>query len=307
MTEFIEEEKSEGIDLRRYLDIIRRRHLHFLLPVFFVWLVVWGISWVLPARYKSGTLILVEQPTMPKDYVVPNVSDDLQGRLQSITQQILSRTRLLLIIDKLHLYDEKRHPISIDDKVNLMRKDINIELVHDPQRNEITAFQITYSAHDPHVAQQVTSELTNLFISDNLEVRQRESEEVTQFIEGRLENARTSLAEQEAQVQKFEQVHGGELPSDQARNLQSLSGLQAQLQNEQDALNSAKQRRVVTQTLLDQSRTLHTAQGSNGGAPPVTSPIDQELDGLKTKLASLSPRYTDRYPDVQILKDEIAA
>jgi succinoglycan biosynthesis transport protein ExoP len=58
------------------------------------------------ARYKSSTLILVEQPTMPKDYVAPNVTDDLQTRLQSITQQILSRSRLLLIIDKLHLYEQ---------------------------------------------------------------------------------------------------------------------------------------------------------------------------------------------------------
>ena len=63
--------------------------------MFVGWLLVWGASWVLPARYKSGTLILVEQPTMPKDYVTPNVTDDLQERLQSITQQILSRTRLV--------------------------------------------------------------------------------------------------------------------------------------------------------------------------------------------------------------------
>ena len=56
---------------------------------------VWGASWVLPPRYSSSTLILVEQPTMPKDYVTPNVNDDLQERMQSITQQILSRTRLV--------------------------------------------------------------------------------------------------------------------------------------------------------------------------------------------------------------------
>ena len=59
--------------------------------------------------YKSSTLILVEQPTMPQSYVAPNVNENLQDRLQSITQQILSRTRLLMIIDKLNLYaDAKR-------------------------------------------------------------------------------------------------------------------------------------------------------------------------------------------------------
>src|SRR5271170_5769221 len=117
MEESYEERGSEGLDIQRYLGVVRRRHLHFLMPLFLGWLVVWGVSWVLPARYKSGTLIIVEQPTMPKNYVEPNVTDDLQNRLQSITQQILSRIRLLLIIDKLHLYDDSRHQITPDEKV----------------------------------------------------------------------------------------------------------------------------------------------------------------------------------------------
>ena len=98
------DEKSEGFDLQRYLGVVRRRHLQFLIPLFVGWIVVWGVSWVLPPRYLSTTLILVEQPTMPKDYVTPNVNDDLQQRMQSITQQILSRTRLLRIIDQFDLY-----------------------------------------------------------------------------------------------------------------------------------------------------------------------------------------------------------
>ena len=104
MVDDLDEQSSEGFDLQRYLGIVRRRHLQFLIPLFLGWALVWGASWILPPRYQSTTLILVEQPTMPKDYVTPNVNDDLQDRMQSITQQILSRTRLLHIIDQLNLY-----------------------------------------------------------------------------------------------------------------------------------------------------------------------------------------------------------
>src|SRR5215469_8659920 len=97
---------SEDFDLQRYVGVVRRRHLYLLIPLLTGWIIVWGLSWILPPRYRSSTLILVEQPTMPKDYVTPNVNDDLQERLQSITQQILSRTRLLHIIDQLHLYSD---------------------------------------------------------------------------------------------------------------------------------------------------------------------------------------------------------
>jgi succinoglycan biosynthesis transport protein ExoP len=305
MEEILEEQSSERPDLQHYVQIIRRRHIHFLIPLFFGWLVIWGASWVLPVRYKSGTLILVEQPTMPKNYVVPNVTDDLQNRLQSITQQILSRTRLLLIINKSHLYEDNRQQLTEDEKVDRMRKDIDIELVRD-LHNEITAFKIYYSAHDPHVAQQVTSELTDLFISENLKVRQQQSEDTTKFIGSQLENARASLAEQEAKVREFKGQHEGELPSQEASNLQILSGLQAQLQNEQDSLNTAKQQRVYLQTLIEQYRSVHTTSRSADGTPTGLEAIDQELDKQKTKLADLRSRYTDRYPEVATLKGEIA-
>jgi polysaccharide biosynthesis transport protein len=305
MEEIYEEQNSGAPDAERYLEIARRRHIHFLMPLFLGWLVVWGASWVLPARYKSSTLILVEQPSMPKNYVVPNVADDLQNRLQSITQQILSRTRLLLIIDKLDLYGSTRQ-ITPDEKVELMRKDIDIELVRDPRENQITAFKIYYSARDPHVAQQVTGDLTNLFINENLKVRQQQSEDTTKFLGNQLENARANLAEQEAKVREFKGQHQGDLPSQEASNLQILSGLQAQLQNEQDTLNTARQQRVYLQTLIEQNRTLRPTTRSADGTPTDLAAIDQELNRQKSKLADLSARYTDHYPEVETLKDQIA-
>src|SRR5271163_4789313 len=159
MVDDLEESSSEGLDLQHYLGMVRRRHLQFLIPLFLGWAVVWGASWVLPPKYQSSTLILVEQPTMPKDYVTPNVNDDLQDRLQSITQQILSRTRLLHIIEQLNLYAADRGLRSPDLKVDRMRRDIEIELVKDVH-NQITAFNVYFTSRDPKVAQEVTSELT---------------------------------------------------------------------------------------------------------------------------------------------------
>jgi succinoglycan biosynthesis transport protein ExoP len=306
MAEISEEQNSEGLDIPHYLRVVRRRHMHFLIPLFFGWLLVWGSTWILPVRYKSSTLILVEQPTMPKNYVEPNVSDDLQTRLQSITQQILSRTRLLLIIDKLHLYGDGRRQLTPDEKVERMRKDIDIVLVRDSHGEQITAFKVNYSAHDPHIAQQVTGELTDLFINENLKVRQQQSEDTTKFIGGQLENARASLAEQEAKVREFKGQHEGELPSQEASNLQILSGLQSQLQNEQDTLNTAKQQRIYLQTLIEQYRALHTTNRTPDGAPTGLSATDLELQRLRSKLADLSSRYTDHYPEVENLKEEIA-
>jgi polysaccharide chain length determinant protein (PEP-CTERM system associated) len=307
MTEIVEEQKSEQLDVRRFFDLARRRHMHFLIPLLIGWLVVWGLSWILPASYKSNTLILVQQPTMPQNYVLPNVNDDLQARMQSITQQILSRTRLLMIIDKLHLYGGKDGPGTDDEKVAAMRKDIDVELVRDTTHNqEITAFRIFYSARNPYVAQQVTSELTDLFISENQKVLEQESQGTTTFLGDQLDVARQSLAQQEAKVKQFEAMHEGVLPSQQQSNLQILAGLQQQLQNEQDALNAAKQQGVYYQSMVDEYRTLH---GSSRGADPALAELpslDQEITRLRGQLSDLRSRYTEQYPDVVKTKDQLA-
>lgn len=307
MPEQIEEQESIQPDFDRYVDLVRRRHMYFLVPVFLGWLLVWGSSWVLPTSYKSSTQILVEQPTMPENYVAPNVNENLQDRMQSITQQILSQTRLLIIINKLGLYSQSEGLKTADDKVERMRKDIGpVELVRDARNNEITAFKVSFSAHDPVLAQKVTSELTQLFIDENNKVRQAQSQGTTNFIEQRLEDARAALAVQEAKVKQFEAEHEGALPSQQASNLQILAGLQGQLQNQQDALNTAKQQRVYFQTLIEQYKNLHASGRSLDGQPTEVTVLDQELSKLRAQLTDLSSRYTDSYPDVQKLKAQIA-
>lgn len=304
MAEEFEEKLSEGLSLEYCMGVARRRHFQFLIPLFVGWLAVWSASWILPPRYKSSTLILVEQPTMPKDYVTPNVNDDLQERLQSITQQILSRTRLLHIIDELNLYAADRSRRSPDELVERMRKDIQIELVQDAH-NQISAFKVYYWSRDAYVAQQVTSQLTNLFINENLEVRQQQSEGTTKFLENQMETARQTLAEQEEKIREFKAQHVGELPTQLATNLQILGGLQSQLQGEEDALNSARQQHVYLQTLVNQYRAM---QGSRTpeGVPLGLNAVDQQLDKLKAQLADLSSHYTDRHPDIRKLKDQIA-
>jgi polysaccharide biosynthesis transport protein len=310
MPDVLEEQESQQFDVRHLMGFVRRRHIQFLAPLFLGWLAVWAASFVIPPRYKSTTTILVEQPTMPQNYVVPNISDDLQTRLQSITTQVKSPTRLMVIINRLHLYNDLKGPE--DKKVERMQKDISIDLVRDPQKEDISAFRISYLAKDPHMAQEVTGELTDLFISENLNTREKESQGTTDFIEQQLSDARASLAEQDAKVQQFESQHSGALPTQQQSNLQILAGLQQRLQNEQDALNTAKQQRVYFQAMLEEERANPTrvkapdTGAATMGAATDLATIDAQLDKMKAELADLSSRYTDKYPDIINLKSQIA-
>ena len=304
----MEEELQESNELPSFTEIkgiVRRRRWQFLVPFFCGWALVWGASWLIPSTYRSGTLILVEQPSVPEKYVVSNIDSDIQHQLDSITQQILSRTRLVRIIDHLGLYAQDRKHKSPDDLVEKMRKDIEIELSHGDDR-KLSAFNIYYESRDPKMAQLATAELANLFITENLEQREKRSENTTNFLEDQVDQARAKLAEQEAKVRVFKDQHLGELPTQTQSNLQILAGLQSQVQVNQDSLNRAKQQNTYLESLISQYRTMdHGSKPGEGGSAKLGE-VDKELDQLKAQLADLTSHYTDKHPDVRKTKEQIA-
>src|SRR5437868_4753347 len=106
MADEVEDQPKKSINWNYYRALIRRRSWQFLIPFFLGWVFVWGASWILPSVCRSGTLILVEEPTVRPEIVPPVVV--FQDRLPTITQQILSRTRLLHIIELAQLYPQYR-------------------------------------------------------------------------------------------------------------------------------------------------------------------------------------------------------
>ncbi len=290
----------------KYWDVVCRRRWWLLLPAFTVWAAVWNVSWILPVIYRSETVILVEQQKVPEQYVVANVSA-LQERLQSLTEQILSRTRLLHIMDQLHLYEEQNSHATVDELIERMRADIQIELIQSPnRRGDVAAFKVAYLCRDPVLAQQVTSQLTSLFMQENLQVREQQSENTTEFLESQLKEARDNLSNQEERVREFKSRYLGELPSQVESNVQILAGLQARVQQEMEALAHAKQQAVYLDSVLNQWKSIQQGQQALNGVAQAPPALDQELERLRAEFADLSSRYTPRHPDVRKLKEQIA-
>ena len=266
MMEELEQKSTRGIE--EYGAIFNRRKWWILGPLFFGWLLVFASAWILPATYTSESVILVEQPKVPKTYVEPNVEVDLSERVQAMTQQVLSRTRLLNLIENLKLYP--RYKNSPDDQVKQMREDIKMELVQaqmgaGKNAGELVAFKIDYEAPNAVAAQQVNAKLASFFIDENVRASQEQSEATTLFLDAQARSAAQSLADQEAKVHAFEAQHEGSLPSELQSNIQILNGYQAQLQSALAARERALQQQTYLNSLLNQYQSM--GPESLAGAP----------------------------------------
>lgn len=301
--------ETKELNLKAYWAMVVRQRWCLLGPLFLLGLLSFVVAHFWPERYRSEALILVEQQKVPEQYVTANVTSDLQDRLQSITQQILSRTRLQKLIEQFSLYPRLRARMTMDEVIDKMRADIRIELVQAPRRQEeLTAFRIYYLAGSPRVAQQVTNELTSLFIEENLESRTQQSVSTTNFLENQLEQARKDLADQEGRLREYKVRFLGELPEQQQSNVQILSSLEAQLHAASAAREGAERQQIYLESLRTEYQAMQeslTAQGSEAPAGPVAV-ADKALHDLRKQLTDLEAQYTSSHPDVDRAKEEIA-
>jgi succinoglycan biosynthesis transport protein ExoP len=303
-------EQDEGLDvmLNKLLRVAVKRRWWLLVPTVVLALGACAASRVLPNLYESEAAILVEHQQVPERYVTPNSTSDLRETLLITTDAILSRTQLLKIIDEFNLYAKDRTRLSPEELVARMRGRIIIKPLDDvPEARSLNAFKISYKGTDPHLAQAITRKLTTLFIEENHRSRTEQDAGTTDFLDEQLQVAAAELNRQESKVRDFKMRNLGALPEQQQGNLGILSGLQMQLQNTLSALSRAREQQVYFQSLLTQYRELTPAEVAAPGAP-VADPaetIKAKLAQLKSERAGLLARYTDKYPEVARLDEEI--
>jgi succinoglycan biosynthesis transport protein ExoP len=232
----------------------------------------------LPALYRAQALILVDSQKIPERYVASTVNTDVQDRLATISQQILSATRLKKIIDDFGLYREERKTHVEEEILEFMRKDVEIQLERGWTNNRPGAFRISYKGPDPATVAEVANRIANLFIEENLRTREVQAEGTSEFIGTQLTDAKKKLDDLESAVSKYKLQHNGELPEQEQALSGTLARLQVELQGNQDALNRAQQSKVILDSALSLAEAaLATITQRNTAAPgPASKQLEAE-------------------------------
>jgi polysaccharide chain length determinant protein (PEP-CTERM system associated) len=289
-----------------YIAIFRRRWILIGILAIMGGSLGYGITHFLPKRYKSQTLVLVQQPTVPGDYVKPTVNGDTSQRLSSMKQEILSRSRLEPVIQQFGIYRDLTSKLSMEDLVDSLRKAIEITPIApmaETRAQGLPGFYVSVTFGDPRTAQQVCSAITSMFMEENLKRRQQQAQQTTKFLGTQLGDAKAKLDEQDAKLADFKRHYIGALPDQEQTNLNLLAGLTSQLDATTQSLSRAQQDRTFTESMLSQQ--IASWQASRNGQNPETAA--QQLSALQAQLAALKSKYTDDHPDVVKLKGDIDA
>ena len=308
------------------LSLLRMVWLHRL-AILLIWLVVSAVTAIivrsLPAEYKAEVSILVDPQKIPNTVVQSMVTTNVQDRLATISQQILSTAQLQKVIDDFGLYKKEKKDLIAEEIVQVMRSNIKVTLDKGWTNNTPGAFRIAYMGEDPAVVAQVANRLGNLFIEENMRTRETQVEGTSEFLETQLQDAKKRLDEAEAQISQYKLRHNGELPEQANLVASTLNRLQSEQISNRDAIARAEQSKKVLedtlglaetnlQELIDRENEPPPPPASAGpvsrgqvAAPAVPPRVLKTSEKLEIELEAALAVHGEQHPEVKRMRRDI--
>lgn len=273
-------EQQQILSLKPYVDILYRHRIGSGCVGVIGFAITLCLAGILPNVYRSSTSVLIEPQEVSPSYVTAPAAVDMLNRVKILGAEVLSRTQLEQTIRELGLYPRQLAAHGpMDELVDYMRRHITIDFGDPNNREErINSFTISFEYATPVLAQSAAAHLADGFINEDLRERSGQALAASQFLQDQVISARSKLDEKTKQIETYKTRYAGSLPEDLELNLQQLDRLQ-------DQLAAATREMSVVQRVSPETR----------------------LRQLETRLTAMRAEYSDAYPDVRILQDQIAA
>jgi polysaccharide biosynthesis transport protein len=303
-------EPAQG--LQDYLEIFRRRRTLTLLAGGVLLILSLAAAFLWPPTYKSMATILIEEQEIPSELVHSTITSYADQRIETIKQQVMSRTTLWKVVEQYNLYADLRRTNPAEEIVKRFIKDIGVEVIsadvvdkrtQHPTKATI-AFTVAYQSNSPDLAQKVANELTSLFLGQNLKSRERQAQEATSFLQQEAENLSTHIGEVDEKIAEFKRRASGALPELMPLNLQLMSQSDRELTDIDQQIRTLEERKNYLEGELATIKP-HTPIMSVTGERILDS--TERLRALRAEYAGASANRSPDHPDILKMKQEIDA
>ena len=302
---------NTGLEIQDIKEIIKRRKKVFIISFLIIFMVGVIVAIVLTPTYTSTAMIRIEDQQIPENLVQSTITDYAAERIGKISQEILSRPKLLEIIDRFDIYPDKRGKESPSGLVKKMRDDILLETTQAWTQNRgagkatkaTVAFTLSYEGEDPVKVHQVTDTLSKLYLEEDIKARTKFTSGTTEFLNSEAERLKTEISVHEQNISDFKQNHLRELPDDRSYNLSVIARLERALDQLDIKLENLQERKVILQSKLTNIEPLTpiVIDGEDMAINPA-----QRLKRLRLELMRMQSIYSEKHPNIKKKKREIA-
>jgi uncharacterized protein involved in exopolysaccharide biosynthesis len=299
--------QTETNDLRYYLGILKTRKTCFIIPALIILLVASAVALLLPTIYESSSTILIEEQQIPPEFVRSTVTGFADQRIQSLTQQILSRTKLWEITQQFNLYQELRATYTREEILDEMRDNIHLNTISAEQKGGkgvTIAFSVAYRGKSPDMVQKVSGTLASLYLEQNLKMREDQARSTTKFLEAELKELEERIRTLGEKITAFKEQYEGLLPDQQQFNMSRAESLETDIKQLDNKIRAAEELKTILGGQLATAKL--TTSALDARAPGGTSDPYSRLKALEVNLADLRSKYSEDHPDIRKTLREIA-
>jgi protein tyrosine kinase modulator len=291
----------------RILDIVRRRAMLAACVFAVVLAAAVSLALYLPDLYRATTLVVVERPISEAAVRTP-LAGELESRLYVIKQEILSRDRLIALIDRFNLYPELRARAGIEEVLSQARDDISVQPAGPEQvsgRTKTVSFTLSYTGNSRDKVAEVTNAVATFYVQQNQQMRSQEAIRTTEFLRQQLSEAKADLDQHDGAMRAFANRYTGQLPQQVGINLATLQRLNTQLQ-----LNGEQQIRIIEQRdkLFEGLRGASVMTRESGGSDISPEALERlkNIEEIRQQLTQSEAQFTEKHPDVVRLREQLA-
>ena len=256
-----------------------------LIPTLAVFCITAAVAWFLPARYESTVIIRIERTSIPHEQMGKDLSAFVNERLRAISYRVITREKLIEIIDRFGLYLDKRARAPLGEIAGMMRDDIRIVMVgmdvaatHEEQGGHAAiVFSVTYAGDSRETVQNVVDALAALYMNDDIRVRERERIKMREALDATLSDMRDKIAVAEDKVIQFRMENLEFMPEHAGANLRAMEEIDQRIEQAMEDERLLREREHNLQDKLD------TVSHNN----PLYDPLEKSLKAVRSKLNAL--------------------
>ena len=290
---------EQEFDIRGYLNVLKRRFPHFLIPAVLLFSGVLAVALTLPKSYLARATILVESQQIPSELARSTVTSAAAERIEVIRQRLMIRSNLLEIVRELNLFPELQNSLSQTQLVQLMRSATNIQQTNPAgpygHNSSVISFTVSFEYGDADMAARVANRFVTLILEQNIRSRTERASETKKFFEQRVGDLEKELTKQEALIVKFKSENEAALPDSLGYRRTLLTDIQSRLP-------------AVEQKILELEVQLELLKpNADGVVADDSDPLTQEIEALRRQLNQMKSEYSDRHPAVKRAQSRLAA
>ena len=268
---------SNEMDYKRYLFLIKRdKKLCIIIALVIMTLVTAG-AYVIPNKYEAKSTVFIEKSIISELLKGLTFTPSSEDKIKVLTYALNSRTLLAKVVDELDL--KKGGEAGLEGIIKNLQENTKINI-----KDKEGLFVISFQNSDPKLARDYVNALVRRYIDENTSSKREESYDATKFLSEQLTTFRDKLQKTEDEVNAFKRGTGSIAMIDPGTLLKDIN-------DSQQRADDLKIKEAQLETTL-------------AGLGRQTS-TQSNLPALQKRLQELQLQYTDSYPEIVRLKDEI--